>query len=49
MAYRYEISPRGEHCFRKCLDYLLYEVGGTGNIQAAEHFIEDFIKFDVII
>lgn len=44
MVYRYEISPRGEYCFRQCLDYLLYEIGGTGNIQAAKHFIKEFEK-----
>ena len=42
MAYRYEISSCGERCFRRCLNYLLYEVGGIGNVQAAEHFVDDF-------
>ena len=42
MAYQYRISPRAEKSFRDCLEYLLYKVGGTGNIQAGQNFLNDF-------
>ena len=40
--YRLEFSSLARKAANDFYDYLLFEVGGTGNSQAADHFYEDF-------
>ena len=42
MAYQLKYSDTAVTAFDKCLDYLIYHVGNTGSLQAAENFIQDF-------
>ena len=42
MAYKYRHTDKSIESFNKHLEYLLYSVGGTGNIQAATNFVRDF-------
>ena len=41
MVYQLKFTPRADNSIDKCIDYLLYQVEGTGNAQAARNFIQD--------
>lgn len=40
--YRIEFSSLARKAVNDIYDYLLYKIGGTGSVQAADHFYDDF-------
>ena len=42
MVFKVELTDSGWASYQDCLDYLVYSVGGAGNIQAAINFLNDF-------
>ena len=42
MVYRLNYTSVARESIDACIEYLLYSVGGAGNIQAAENFLKDY-------
>ncbi|MBQ8992506.1 type II toxin-antitoxin system RelE/ParE family toxin [Candidatus Saccharibacteria bacterium] len=42
MGFRVELTPQAEEMYYRCLEYLLYYVGGVGNAQAAQNFVDGY-------